>query len=324
MKASARAQDGVLPMLAAASTGVQVGAALVATRFVVDQSGPISLALLRYIVGFLCLLPFVLLAGKAARIGRRDLLPIALIGIVQFGGVVAVLNFGLKYIPAGRAALIFATFPLITMLLAAALGHERLTFAKTAGVLLTILGVALALGDKALDRGAGGDAWIGELAVFFSAFCGALSSVLYRPYLRRYPALPVGALAMLASVGFLALLAAGEGFYAAAPRFTAGGWAAVAFIGVSSGVFFYLWLWALERTTATRVTVFLALSPITAAGLGALLLGEPLTLLLLGGLGFVVLGLALAHWPAAQAPNASGSRAARAGAAGRSETGSAR
>lgn len=305
---------GVLPMLAAAGTGVQVGAALVATRFVVDQSGPISLALLRYIVGFLCLLPFVLMAGKAARIGRRDLLPIALIGIVQFGGVVAVLNFGLQYIPAGRAALIFATFPLITMLLAAALGHERLTAAKSAGVLLTISGVALALGDKALDRGGGADAWIGELAVFFSAFCGALSSVLYRPYLRRYPALPVGALAMLASVGFLAVLAAGEGFYTAAPRFSAGGWAAVIFIGVSSGVFFFLWLWALERTTATRVTIFLALSPITAAALGALLLGEPLTLLLLAGLACVVLGLCLAHWPQRVSRKANGSRAGCAGA----------
>jgi drug/metabolite transporter (DMT)-like permease len=284
-------------MLAAAATGVQVGAALVATRFVVDDAGPISLALLRYIVGFLCLLPFVLMAGKAAHIARRDIAPIALIGIMQFAGVVAVLNFGLKYIPAGRAALIFATFPLITMLLAAALGQERVTFSKSAGVLFTMLGVGLALGDRALERGAAPDAWIGELAVFFSAFCGALSSVLYRPYLRRYPALPVGALAMLASVGFLALLAPSEGFYDGLPRFSAGGWAAVIFIGVSSGVFFYLWLWALERTTATKVTVFLALSPITAAALGWLLLGEPLTLFLLLGVACVALGLCVAHWP---------------------------
>jgi drug/metabolite transporter (DMT)-like permease len=161
--------------------------------------------------------------------------------------------------------------------------------------------VGLALGDTALERGAVPEAWIGEVAVFFSAFCGALSSVLYRPYLRRYPALPVGALAMLASVGLLALLAVGEGFYDHLPRFTGGGWAAVIFIGVSSGVFFYLWLWALERAPATKVTVFLALSPITAAALGALLLGEPLTLLLLLGVACVVLGLCVAHWPAARA-----------------------
>lgn len=299
-----RAVAAGLPTLAAAATGIQVGAALVATRFVIDDAGPASLALLRYAIGVLCLMPFVLLAGRRTRIRRRDLLPIAILGIIQFGGVVAVLNFGLKYIPAGRAALIFATFPLLTMLLAAVLGHERLALPKTLGVLLTIAGVGLALGEKALERGGAAEAWIGELAVLFSAFCGALCSVLYRPYLRRYAALPVGAMAMLASVGALALLAAGEGFFAEMPRFSAGGWAAVVFIGVSSGVFFYLWLWALERTAATKVTVFLALSPITAAGLGALLLGEAVTRLLLLGLACVVLGLCLAHWRgAALAPH---------------------
>jgi drug/metabolite transporter (DMT)-like permease len=289
---------GRLPSLAAASVGVQVGAALVATRFVVDDAGPGSLALLRYTVGFLCLLPFVVLARRRARLLRRDIAPIALLGIVQFGAVIAAINVGLKYIPAGRAALVFATSPLLTMLLAAALGHERLTLAQTLGVVLTIAGVGLALGEKAIERGASPDAWLGELAVLAGALGAALCSVLYRPYLRRNPALPVGALAMLASVGFLLILAAAEGFFAEIPRFSAAGWTAVVFIGVSSGVFYFLWLWALEHTTATRVTVFLALSPITAAVLGAALLGEPLTRQLTAGLAAVALGLWLAHRPA--------------------------
>lgn len=288
-----------LPALAAAATGVQVGAALVATRFVIDQAeGPGSLAMLRYIVGVLCLLPFVILVGRRGRILRKDIVPIVLLGMFQFAGVVAILNYGVKYIPAGRAALIFATFPLMAMLLAAAFGHERLSVVKTLGVLLTIAGVGVALGEKVLDRGASGEAWIGELAMLASSFCGALSSVLYRPYLRRNPPLSVGALAMAGSVVFLAVLAATEGFFTTVPRFTVAGWTAVVFIGVSSGIFYYLWLWALERTTATKVTVFLALSPITAAALGALLLGESVTLLLLIGLACVVAGLFLAHVPA--------------------------
>jgi len=70
---------------AAAVIGVQVGSAMVATRFVVDQTGPASLA------------------------------------------------YGLRSIPSARAALIFATFPLLTSLVAAALGRERLTSSKLAG-----------------------------------------------------------------------------------------------------------------------------------------------------------------------------------------------
>lgn len=279
---------------AAAITGVQVGAAMVATRFVVEQAGPASLALLRYMIGFCCLVPFLLWSGERMRFEGRDWLPIALLGITQFGILIALLNYGLCFIPSGRAALIFATFPLLAMLTAAALGYERLTPAKTCGVLLTIAGVGVALGEKALQAG-DINTWLGEIAVFGSALSGAVCSVLYRPYLRKYPTLPVSAFAMLASVGFLALLAAGEGFFASVPRFTPGGWLAVVFIGLSSGVGYYLWLWALGRAPATQVTVFLALSPITAAWLGALLLAERISALSAAGLALVALGLWLAH-----------------------------
>ncbi|HZC77325.1 MAG TPA: DMT family transporter [Ktedonobacterales bacterium] len=284
------------PTAASAATGVQVGAAIVATRFVIGQTSPASLALLRYAIGFCCLLPPALLTRRV-RLERRDLLPIALLGIVQFGVVVALLNFALQHISSTRTALIFATFPLLTMLLAAALGTERLTLAKSLGVLVTLLGVGLALAEKALTGNSASHEWVGALAVFASAVSGALCSVLYRPYVRKYPTLPVSAFAMLAAVGFLAVLAAGEGFFRALPRFTAQGWLAVVFIGVGSGVGYFLWLWALGRTTPTRVTVFLALSPVTAAGLGAAFLGEQITPLTLAGLACVACGLWLAHRP---------------------------
>jgi drug/metabolite transporter (DMT)-like permease len=281
---------------AAAATGILVGSAMVATRVVVHQAGPASLALLRYAIGVCCLLPVVLLSARV-RFARQDLLPIALLGITQFGILIALLNVGLAYIPSARAALIFATLPLLTMLLSAALGRERLTATKSAGVLLTIVGVGLALGEKALQRGDAAHVWIGELAVFASAVSGAVCSVLYRPYLRKYPTLPVSALAMLASVAVLAILAAGEGLFGALPRFTSRGWLAVLFIGVNSGIGYYLWLWALSHAPATQVTVFLSLSPVTAAVLGALLLSEPVSPGALTGLVGVAAGLVLAHRP---------------------------
>ena len=96
---------------------------------------------------------------------------------------------------------------------------------------------------------------------------------------------------MLASVGFLALLAAGEGFFNSLPHFTAGGWLAVLFIGVNSGIGYYLWLWALNHTTPTKVTVFLSLSPMTAAAFGGLFLAEEISAMFLLGLALVTSGL---------------------------------
>ena len=81
-------ERATLASLAAALVGVQVGAAIVVTRFAIEATQPISLALLRYSIGVLCLLPPLLLSTRIA-FTRRDLLPIGLLGITQFGSVVA-------------------------------------------------------------------------------------------------------------------------------------------------------------------------------------------------------------------------------------------
>jgi drug/metabolite transporter (DMT)-like permease len=276
-------------------TGVQVGLAITASRYVVEATGPATLAMLRYAIGALCLLPF-LLAARRVRFAGRDFLPVAALGIAQFGILIALLNYALQHIPSGRAALLFATFPLFTMLVGAALGRERIERGTLLGVLLTILGVGLALGEK-LEGGApfGIGGWSGELAVLGAALTGAICSVLYRPYLQRYPTLQVSVLAMTASVAFLALLALPEGGFARIPTIALSGWAAIAFIGMSSGIGYVLWLWALNHTTATRVTVFLSLSPLTAALAGAVLLGEALTPGLVAGIATVGAGLWLAQ-----------------------------
>ncbi len=285
-----RSLSRFLPAGASAATAILVGAAIVATRIVISQTSPVALAFLRYLIGFCCLLPLILLSGWV-RFEVRDLASIALLGIIQFGILIVLLNFALEFISSGRAALIFATMPLLAMLLAFALRIESLTLLKTLAVLLTIAGVAFALGEKAVLDARRGDEWVGELAAFASSVSGAICSVLYRPYLRKYPTLSVSAFAMLAAVGFLGVLAAGEGLFHSIPRFTAAGWLAVLFIGISSGVGYYLWLWALNHSTPTKVTAFLALSPLTATGLGAVVLREEVSGIFLVGLGCVAVGL---------------------------------
>ncbi len=72
----------------------------------------------------------------------------------------------------------------------------------------------------------------------------------------------------------------------------------ITLITIGGVVCFYLWIWALEHTMPSRVSIAVTLNPISAALLGALLLAEPLTGRLAAGLVAVVIGLALANWPA--------------------------
>lgn len=275
-----------LALLAAAATGVQVGAAIVASRFVVADVPPLTLALLRYAIGFTCLLPFFLksfmataLDGQARiaikNIAVADWLMMAALGTGQFAVLIALLNYGLQHIGAAQAALIFSLFPLLTLLLSSALGRERISAALLAGVLLSITGVALSLWPKLQAPHPGH--WWGEAAVLASAGVGALCSVLYRPYLQRYPTLAVSSFAMLVSVLFLGLLALTENWPARVMALNAQSWTVVALIGISSGIGYFWWLYALKYESPTRVTVFLALNPLTAALLGVLFLGEALS-----------------------------------------------
>ena len=87
----------------------------------------------------------------------------------------------------------------------------------------------------------------------------------------------MSAFAMAAAALALLLPAALDDLFVAPAQLTLSAWAAIAFIGLSSGGFYVLWLWALKTIAATRVTVFLAFSPVTAAVLGVVLLGEPVT-----------------------------------------------
>lgn len=286
---------------AAAGASVLVGAGIVASRFVVAEVPPLTLALLRYTVGVLCLLPFALptLPGALRVLRGRDLLALTALGTGQFAVLIALLNWGLQHVGAGPAAMIFSLFPLLTLLLAAALGRERVSPGLLLGVLASIAGVGLSLLPKL--QGAHAGHWWGELAVFASACIGALCSVLYRPYLQRYPTVPVSAFAMLASVAFLAVAALGEGWPARVAGLGASAWGVVGFIGVSSAVGYFWWLIALKHESPTRVTVFLALNPVTATLLGWTLLDERLAASTLVGLGLVAAGLWLATRPVASA-----------------------
>lgn len=284
-----------LVMLVAALVGVQVGMATVASRFVIADTGPIMLGAMRYGVGVLCVLPFLLRSGRM-RFASLDIVPITALGLIQFAVLIVFFNIALQHAPAARVALVFSVFPLLTMLLAAILGRERLTGAKTVGVVATIAGVALALGERAVG-GIGDASWIGEAAAFGAALCGAVCSVLYRPYLARNPALAVSAYAMLVSAVALLVFAVVTGDVWAMRPLSAIGIAAITFVGVSSGLGFTALLWAYARTSPTRVAIFQPLAPVVASALGWAFLGEAIGAMFLAGLVLVVAGIVLAHRP---------------------------
>jgi drug/metabolite transporter (DMT)-like permease len=282
-----------LALLAAAVVGVQVGACIAGSRWVVHEVGPVSLTFLRYAIALASLLPFLASAPRVwRRLTGREVLAVSLLGLTQFGLLIALLNIGLSHVGAGLGALLFATFPLMTMTLATAMGHERFDGLLAAGVLLSVVGVGVALGVGPVA--VGDRSWaLGTGSVLAAALCGAVCSVLYRPLLERHAMLPLGALAMAAAVAVLLPAAWVEGLPTRAAALGAAQWAVVVAVGLSSGIAYWVWLWALKHTAPTKATAFLALSPVTATLIGTAVMDEPAGWGLVAGVLCILVGLAL-------------------------------
>lgn len=278
-------------MLGAVFTGLQVGAALVASEAVVAEVGAGRLGFLRYAIALLILLP-VALFSSGAPVARRDMLPVALIGIGQFGVLVGLLNVAVLHTGSPRVALVFATLPIVTLAVGLRFAVGRVSPLELASILLSVVGVGILLAGEALTGRMLASDWIGVGCAALATLTGALCSHLYRPYLQRCGVAKVSVIAMLASLLPLGVMALLEGQGLPMADWSRRTVMLVGFVGLSSGAGFLLWLYALSRLPAAVVTAFLGLSPVTAVVLSVLFLGATPTLTLAVAMVLVVGSLA--------------------------------
>ena len=284
-----RDQTGVLAAVVSSAIGGIAGGA---TRFVVHATDPVTLGVFRFGTGFLILLPIALFMKSRWPKGR-DWVAVAALGILFFFAFSILFNLAYSYTTAARGALTLSTMPLMTMLVGAALGIEKLTVNKTAGVLIAMTGVLFALGSGLSNAPA--DAWRGELLMLAATLCMSLYNVWSRPFIARSDPLAfltagMGAAAFCLLVWALAI----HGFDAAA-HFGVPQWIAIIYIGiVGSAVAFILWVFALSRTSPTKTAVTMTVNPVFASAVGAIAIGEGIGLNLIVGLAAVAAGIWLA------------------------------
>ncbi|MEM7565885.1 MAG: DMT family transporter [Pseudomonadota bacterium] len=215
------------------------------------------------------------------------------LGVLNNAVPFSLLAFGQTQIGAGLAAILNATTPLFTALVATlALADERLTPAKTLGIALGFLGVVVMVGPNAL---AGlFDSVAGQIACVGAAFSYGLAAV----YARRFKAL--GLAPRQIATGQLtasALVMSGIALLFAQPHalltISATGLASLAAMGVVCTALAYLIYFRLVANAgATNASLVTFLVPATAILLGVLVLGERLTGPEIAGMALILAGLA--------------------------------
>lgn len=280
---------GVLAAVLSSGLG---GTSIGATRYLVHAIDPLAIGSFRFGIGYLLLLPLALRRGGAWP-ARRDWPAVAGVGVLYFMLFPILFNASLIFTTAARGALALSTLPLLTMLVGAGLGSEALTARKTTGVLIAMGGVALALVSGLATAPEG--AWRGDLLMIAASLCMALYSIWSKPLIRRSGPIPFTAAAMGVGALGLILVSLCRGSFAPVAEFGPPQWAAALYLGAfGAALTFYLWAFALERTTPTRVAISVTVNPVTASLVGASLLHEPLSWNLAGGIVTVFIGIFIA------------------------------
>jgi drug/metabolite transporter (DMT)-like permease len=278
------------------------GTTFLAIRFGNEATPPVWAATIRLALASVVLFGIAAVLRMPMPRGRA-LRGAALWGLFNLGVNMSLLYIGETTVPSGISAVLFATVPLTTALLAAAFNVEPLVTRKLVAAIVAIGGVAVIFaGELGVSVPI-----IGLLTVFGGASAAALANVLLKQAPKQQ-VIPLNAIGTAVGAAVCLAISVGLGESHAIPL-AAAAWLPILYLTVagSLGAFvLFSWLvtnWSVSNASLVGVTV-----PIIAVILGGLVKGEQPAPLTYAGAAVVISAVLIAlrapHAPALQAPAA--------------------
>jgi drug/metabolite transporter (DMT)-like permease len=276
------------------------GANFVLAGPVLVDLSPLWAAALRFVLG--ALLMFGIARWRGENLGglaRTHAWVYLLIGAIGIGAFNLLFFSALQHTSAVNAALIMATNPLLTTLLAAAMLGERVNSRQMASIPLALLGVMVVVSGGKLHRLIAVHDLRGDLLMLGANFAWAFYNVLGRRYLPKASAIANTSLLMTAGAVLLVIAAVSSGSIPHLPGLKAS--LALGMMVVGGTILAYLfWAIGIARLGASHTALFLNLVPVFAMLLGIISGVLPTMPQIIGGM-LVISGISLSMLPKRQA-----------------------
>lgn len=228
-------------------------------------------------------------AARALRLGLprgRDLGLSLLYGVFSFALGFGLFYWGTQRVPAGVASVIMGAVPLLTLLLALLQRIERFRLRGLVGAFLAIAGIGVISSSRA---GGGSFPILSLLAVVGAAASAGQSAILARRIRLVHP-LVLNAIGMGVGAALLLALSALSGEARELPA-SGGVWAALVLMVLWSPPLFVLFVFVVQRWSASAASYQFVLFPLVSIVLAGLLLGEAVSPSLVLGAPLVLLGV---------------------------------
>lgn len=268
------------------------GSTFLAIRVAVGPGGgfpPFTLVLSRLVVAGALLFVIARMQGKQLRVPIRELLVLAVTGILLWAGGNGLVVWAEQHLDAGLAALLVATVPLWTALLDSALRRQAPSVLLAVSLLLGLAGVGI-LSTPSLSSGSR-ESLLSIGAVILASFLWSVGAEVQRRHSRTASGQVRSAFQHLfGAVALLVILAAvGE----PAPEPSTRGWLAWGFLVIFGSVIgFTAFTTMVNQLPSSVAMTYAYVNPLITVALGALLLGEALRFDTFLGGGLILLGVA--------------------------------
>ena len=272
------------------ATVVVWSANFVIVKSAIGVLGPLTFTSARYVVAALTLFLLVRLRLGPVRPPARAALTMLGLGMLGFGAYQVLWSVGLTQITAGSSALIIAAAPVLTAILAAIVGLDRLTPPKLLGALVAFVGVAVVI--AAGHELSLGSSLLGSALTLGASVLWAVYTVAATRMLRQVDPLQATAWAVLGGMLFLLPFGAWEVLTSPPVTVTVPSLLAILYSGaLAAGIANVFLFNAIRLVGPTRVTVSQFLVPFGAVLLGAWVLDEPVGPAQVVGGAVIVLGV---------------------------------
>jgi drug/metabolite transporter (DMT)-like permease len=285
--------EHLMPLLFVLLQGLLVAANLVVGRALLIQLPPLLFRLVQFAISSLILLAIPVIRRDMRLPTRPGLwLRAGFYGLI--GTVVPLIGLilGMQYLSSGVMSLFMTMNPVLIILLAHYfLADERLTLSKMFGVLLAFSGAGLVLmrGESGLADVVQADPR-GYIWGAVSMLSLSVSVIYARIYLQNESSFEVAAIRIISSAIIMVPIVMIDGNFDFS-GVTLPGVGGVIFTAFGMVFAFWLGFIIIQRFGATTASLSSYVIPVFTLVLGAVFLGEQVTLTILAGVGLVYIGL---------------------------------
>ncbi len=271
------------------------GSTYLAIDIAVKHIPPGLMCATRFTIAGVIMLGYCLVSGKSIRYSPRELVQLAVVGILLLMGGNLTLSYSELYIPSGLAALLVAIVPLWFLVLDSLLiGHHHVSSRGLIGLGLGFAGTAILLWPDLKSTGTIGhkELWY-SLALIAGAFSWALGSVLSKRWQSGPPTFAATSWQVLFA-GLANLVFALFNHDFAHVRWTAGGIGAIVYLVIGGSLIGYTaYIYILGHAPTAKVSTYAYVNPVVAVFLGWLVLGEKVDGYILAGSATVIASVIL-------------------------------